>query len=131
MKLSRTTFWVIFLINAVLFVVCAILQFPCMGGYLVAAAYIFFAYKEDKWSASGMRCFFASIGKPEKYATFCICVSTIFFILGTAGLMMEIFWDWIQKYSNNLDFYGYIRTTLCCKKLLAKHWDCYRNLKGD
>ena len=93
MKLSRKTFWVIFFINVVLFVVCAILQFYFMGGYLVAAAYIFFAYKDKGGATDGMRCFFESIGKPEKYVTFCICVSTIFFMLGTAGLMIEIFWD--------------------------------------
>ena len=93
MKLSKKAFWTIFLINAALFLVCAILQLPCMMGYLMAAFYIVPAYSDSDWWVDPMRCYYRSIGKPEKYATFCICVSTFFFMLGTAGLMMEIFWD--------------------------------------
>ena len=89
MKLSKKVFWPMLLINVVLFLVCAFLKFPCMVAYLFAAASIIDVYNE-KLFASGMRCFFRSIGKKEKYTTFCVWHCIVFFILGTIGLILEI-----------------------------------------
>lgn len=90
MKIGKKIFWPIFIVLTVLFIVSAVLKCGvAMTGFLMAAVSIADIYNE-KLFCGGLKVYYKSRGRLDKYHRLCLLSFIVFLIVGVIGFALKI-----------------------------------------